>query len=488
MVPLNVLTAVLAAFFAFNLSGWQASPAPGLEGLWQGALGSGASQLRLLLRITKAADGTLDAKLDSLDQGSTIPVDKVVLKGDAVRLELPAIKGVFQGKLNNDRSQLSGTWTQGGPAQPLSFTRQALPGAEIIGPAKELQDSPLLGEVPAAPVAFKADGKMHLVYELHITNRGGTECGLARIETLGDGGAQAISTVDGLDLVGRVIRPGAPKIAGADALRIDAGLRAVVFMWVTLDAAMPVPAALTHRIGFVQGAGNFQITTQPVTVGREVPVIGAPLAGDNWAAANGPANESVHRRAMIMIDGRAWIAQRFAIDWVRLRDDGETFKGDKKNNKNYRAYGSDVLAVADAVVATIKDGIPENVPGENSRAVPMTLETLGGNHVILDLGGGHFAFYAHLQPGSLRVKVGDHVTRGQVLALVGNSGNSTEPHLHFHLADRNSPLASEGLPYALDAFEVQGRLASWPPKAAQTPEPRAKELPTADMVVRFGIK
>jgi hypothetical protein len=259
-------------------------------------------------------------------------------------------------------------------------------------------------------------------------------------------------------------------------------------MWVTLGAGATVPEWLTHRIRFVQGTGHFEMETQPVRVGRDIAVIGPPLSGGEWVALNGPSNDSGHRRAMIKIDGRPWIAQRFAIDWVRFRDNGETSKGDKKDNKSYLAYGSEVLAVADAVVATVKDGIPENVPGENSRAVAMTIDTLGGDHVILDLGGGHFAFYAHLQPGSLRVKAGDHVTRGQVLALVGNSGNSTEPHLHFHVSDRNSPLASEGIPYALDAFDVQGKGLSWRPVPGRPTESHANELPTENTVVRFSAK
>jgi hypothetical protein len=482
------IIALLALLFSSSEHGFLAqTPAPGLEGLWQGALGSGANQLRLLLRITKSADGTFSAKLDSLDQGSTIPVDKVSVTGDDVRLELPLVGGVFQGTLNKDRSELKGTWTQGGPAQPLSFTRQALPGESATGPAERRQDTPLIVDVSATPMPFKADGKTHLVYELHITNLSATECGLVRIEAAGAGDTRVISAVEGPDLVASTIQP-APRVVGAKALQIGPGLRAVVFMWVTMSGGAAVPESLTHRIRFVQGTGHFEMATQPVRVGRDVPVIGPPLSGGEWVALNGPGNDSGHRRAMIKIDGHAWIAQRFAIDWVRFRDNGETSKGDKKDNKNYLAYGSDVLAVADAVVATIKDGIPENVPGETSRAVPMTLETLGGNHIILDLGGGHFAFYAHLQPGSLRVKVGDRVTRGQVLALVGNSGNSTEPHLHFHVSDRNSPLASEGLPYALDAFEVQGRGLSWRPSAGQTTEKRTNELPTQNTVVRFSAK
>ena len=113
-----------------------------------------------------------------------------------------------------------------------------------------------------------------------------------------------------------------------------------------------------------------------------------------------------------------------------------------------------MLAVADAVVTATKDGIAENVPQKTADVV--TLENVAGNHVVLDLGKGRFALYAHFQPKSLRVKVGDRVRRGQVLGLIGNSGNSTEPHLHFHVSDGPSPLGSEGVPYVFDAFEAHG--------------------------------
>jgi murein DD-endopeptidase MepM/ murein hydrolase activator NlpD len=158
-----------------------------------------------------------------------------------------------------------------------------------------------------------------------------------------------------------------------------------------------------------------------------------------------------HRRALIPIAGRARIAQRFAIDWVQLNAARDaTHDGDGKQNKNYSAWGKKALAVADATVVAVKDGIPENVPGIASRAVPITLDTVGGNYVVLDLGGKRYAFYGHLQPKSLRVKAGERVKRGQVLGLVGNSGNSTEPHLHFHVADAPAPLGAEGQPYAFD--------------------------------------
>jgi hypothetical protein len=201
------------------------------------------------------------------------------------------------------------------------------------------------------------------------------------------------------------------------------------------------------------------------------PVIASPLRGKGWMAVNGPSNTSRHRRAMITLGGRRYIAQRFAIDWVQLGSDGKTFTGDPLKNASYHAYGQNALAVADGVVVEVKDGIAENVP-QAEPAVPITLETIAGNHVLVDLGGGAVALWAHLQPGSLKVKLGDHVKRGQVLGLVGNSGNSSEPHLHFHVTNGPSNLGAEGVPYAFDAFERDGKK-------------RTRELPTEREHVDF---
>jgi murein DD-endopeptidase MepM/ murein hydrolase activator NlpD len=92
---------------------------------------------------------------------------------------------------------------------------------------------------------------------------------------------------------------------------------------------------------------------------------------------------------------------------------------------------------------------------------PITLELAPGNHIALDLGGNRFAFYEHLQRGSLRVKAGDRVTRGQVIARLGSSGSSSiGPHLHFHVADAASTLAAEGVPFAFRQFTDTGKFAS----------------------------
>jgi murein DD-endopeptidase MepM/ murein hydrolase activator NlpD len=106
-------------------------------------------------------------------------------------------------------------------------------------------------------------------------------------------------------------------------------------------------------------------------------------------------------------------------------------------------------------VAKVIDGLPEQVPGVFPQGI--SPEEADGNSVILDLAGGNYALYAHFQPGSIRVEQGDRVERGDVLGLVGNSGNSLAPHLHFHVMSSPLPLASNGLPYEVDSFTVTGR-------------------------------
>jgi len=148
-------------------------------------------------------------------------------------------------------------------------------------------------------------------------------------------------------------------------------------------------------------------------------------------------------------------SRRYAIDWKQIRD-GASFSGDAKDVHSYYAYGKTVLAVADGRVVTSRDGLPDNIPGHGEEfhpAVPITFETSGGNTITLDLGGDQFAHYNHLQPGSLSVKAGDRVRRGQVLARVGDSGDSREPHLHFEVT--TSSKTGEGVPYLIDRYRCR---------------------------------
>jgi murein DD-endopeptidase MepM/ murein hydrolase activator NlpD len=173
------------------------------------------------------------------------------------------------------------------------------------------------------------------------------------------------------------------------------------------------------------------------------------------------------------------------------------YAGPREEVRSYTIYGREALAVADARVASVVDYLPEQTPGRFPEAI--SIAQADGNSVVLDLGGGRFALYAHLQPRSVRVRKGERVRRGQVLGLVGNSGNSVAPHLHFHVMDGASALDSNGLPYEIDAFEVAGHtpgtaafdeaeekgtpLAVTP---VTPPERVTRALPLDQSIVRFG--
>lgn len=359
---------------------------------------------------------------------------------------------------------------------------------------------PVSLEVPNAPVPVKADGKVHLFYELHIASFRVKEITLTRVEVIkGDTKATLISSYQDTELSSKLSRPGAPADL-ADKRIIGGGLRAILFLQLTFNATADVPQSFRHRLFFKSddaraGSGESVVEGARVVVQRSAPlVISPPLRGAGWVAANGPSNTSGHRRTVIVLDGKARVPQRFATDWVKFGADGKLFRDNPTKNANWYGYAAEVLAVANSVVVGLKDNIPENEATAEKRAVPITLETVAGNHIILDLGGGHFALYAHLQPGSLRVKIGDRVRRGQVLALLGNTGNSDAPHLHFHIADANSPLGAEGVPFVFESFDIQGAVKSldalfnneaWKPQPDSKTDKRRLEIPVDNAVVSF---
>jgi murein DD-endopeptidase len=347
--------------------------------------------------------------------------------------------------------------------------------------------------VPFAPRPVAAEGQRHLLYELHVTNFGRVDLTLERIDVLGDA-PSIVASYEGDALSGILARPGANM---PNVRIIGPGLRAVAFVDVIVTATSTVPRTVRHRVTFlpvtppagpqqsiVEGAVTAVITEPAI-------VLGPPLRGGGWLASHALSNASSHRRTLLAIDGRALIAQRFAIDWTRIGPDGQVFRGDPARNENWTPYGADVLAVADGRVVEVHDGIPENDPTASSKAVPITLKTVGGNYVILNIGSA-YVFYAHLQPGSLTVRRGAQVRRGQVLAKLGNSGQSDAPHLHLHVVDAPSPLAAEGLPLVFGTFDLQGHLPSlkvltdgtgWKPSSP--PSQRRREMPIQNAVVGF---
>lgn len=143
--------------------------------------------------------------------------------------------------------------------------------------------------------------------------------------------------------------------------------------------------------------------------------------------------------------------QRHAYDIVVARG-GSTHRGTGDANDDYYDWGTTIVAPANATVVEAVDGIANNKPGV------MNSEQPAGNHVILDCGNGEYLVMAHFKDYSLRVRRGDKVTAGQPIAECGNSGNSSEPHLHIHLQDGPRLMHATGLPLAFSKISVDGKL------------------------------
>jgi hypothetical protein len=254
-------------------------------------------------------------------------------------------------------------------------------------------------------------------------------------------------------------------------------------------APFPKSEPLPATISFV--GPQINIATDPAVA------IDPPLRGPRWLALNGCCDElTSHRGAVMAVNGVQRVPERFAIDWVQLQSDDRLYAGDRSKLESYAYFGAPVYAVADGVVVNLYDKAPEQTPGAPMTGI--TTENIGGNMLVVDIGGGNFAFFAHLKPGSLKVKLGDRVKRGEVIALLGDTGNSDGPHLHFHVMDSASPLNANGRPYVFRRFVGQGVLdeasgegmfekgAPGVVKGGEMAGPHVNQMPLNNEVVDFG--
>ena len=334
--------------------------------------------------------------------------------------------------------------------------------------------TPVMLAVPDAPVAFVgSDGRTHLVYELWLKNFTSGKVAVEKAEVLGDG--SVIATLDSAEIARRLQPAGLREPTSTMA----ASTQALLFIHATLPEGQAAPKTLTHRVQVRADAAPPGMQEMSETGGevavdaRPVVVIGPPLRGDRYIAADSCCDASRHTRAALPVNGSVWLAQRYAVDWEQLDEQNRIYHGPAADVNSYTIYGKEILAVADGKIASVIDGLPNQTPGQYPTNI--SIEQADGNSVVQDLGGGHYALYAHFQPHSIRVHTGDTVKRGQVLGLVGNSGNSVAPHLHFHVMNSPSALASNGVPYEIDSYRVTGKT----PGTAAFDEAESKGTPLA---------
>lgn len=387
------------------------------------------------------------------------------------------------GALAGGAGMVSGAGAQGagsgvGPDEPLPA---------LVG---------LAANVMAAPTpVLGTDKRRHLVYEISLLNVASSGERIDRVEVLDAADRSVLASYDGAGAVRAIMTSAVTASQQTPTDELPSGGGGVLWLDVSFAPGARVPRRLVHRIVFTELSRPERQDTvngpRTSVDSRGAQVLGPPLVGARYIDSTGCCGESAHTRALLTVDGRRYLAQRYAIDWSRLDRQGRLFVGDPAKNQDYPIFGDPVIAVASGVVIATRNDLPENTP---PHSLPhLTVQNAGGNEVTEALGGGRYAFYDHLQPGSVAVRVGERVHRGQLLGKVGNTGSSGAPHLHFQVTDGPNGVASNGEPYVVAHFALTGRAVGFDKatgrvdiRGAAPPLIRRDELPLEGDEITFA--
>jgi hypothetical protein len=166
-------------------------------------------------------------------------------------------------------------------------------------------------------------------------------------------------------------------------------------------------------------AGTIFLATQLIMVYRppvDAVIVGSPLAQEWWVGHGGRAELINYHHTASM--------QRNAVDIMQLGEGGIHRPG-RTDLPSYYIYDQPVLAPAEGTVTYLLDGRPDQQIGSVDERYP------SGNQLVVDIGGGRYLMMGHLRQGSITVNVGERVREGQQIARVGNSGNTSAPHIHI---------------------------------------------------------
>lgn len=314
-----------------------------------------------------------------------------------------------------------------------------------------------------------SDGLTHVAFAMQFTNSSSVPAKIASVEVLDPSrdneatGNNRVLSIRDENVTGQLklfsLPPTADKSSYASELA--GGRSGVMFFDLSYRDGDSVPCTIALRVHTLQPqskhARESTVTGPPLRVSSQPAIVLAPpFKGEGWVNANGCCVEiGPHRFVTNPTNGTLQPSEQCAVDWIKIDQHGKAFRGDGKTSEQWLCYGTELLAVADGTVLEVMRDLPDEPPGR--APANLTIDQIAGNHVILDLGGGRYAMYAHIAPGSITVHVGDHVRSGQKLGLLGNSGNTTGPHLHFQISDRPSTLDTTSLPYVFENMLLEGR-------------------------------
>lgn len=314
-----------------------------------------------------------------------------------------------------------------------------------------------------------SDGLIHLAFAMQFTNPSSVSATLQSVEVVDPAqnnkptGTNRVLSIKDEDVTSQLKLFTRPPKADKESYssQLGGGQSGVMFFDVTYADRSAVPCTIALRVHSVQPESEhgkeFTMMSPPLRISSQPPIVlTPPLKGNGWIDANGCCREiGPHRFVTNPMNGTLDPSEQFAIDWVKIDRQGKAFRGDGKTPEQWLCYGADLFAVAPGTVVEVMRDLPNQPPGV--APTNLTVPQIAGNHVILDLGGGRYAMYAHLAPHTATVHVGDHVKAGQKLGLLGNSGNTTGPHLHFQISDRPSTLDTTSLPFVFQAMTVESR-------------------------------
>lgn len=355
-----------------------------------------------------------------------------------------------------------------------------------------------------APV-LATDGKVHLSYELLLTNAAPFPYEMSSLEVVDPDTGETLLTI-GEDEIQRDVRRlddlGEPLDAQPGPVMIDVSSTRLAWINVEVDADA-VPTRLEHRstgqIVTPDGANPADYVLTTVDVSDEAAqVVASPVDGGDWYMSEGCCSSySHHRNGFAPVNGVGQVPQRFAIDFFKVDEEGKTWEGDPSQLTSYFSYQEPIVSATAGTVVRAVDEFENTASLPAPPPVPPIIETTG-NHVVVEIEPGRYLLYGHMDPGSVRVKVGDKVEVGQELGLVGSSGNSTTPHLHFQLQTEPTFFPTDSLPYVFDRFTLVGSVTGrvWDDNLGEQPtgqlpfekidpSERTDEMPLDRDVVRF---
>jgi len=317
-----------------------------------------------------------------------------------------------------------------------------------------------------------SDGFTHVAFSMQFTNIWSLPVTIQSAEVVDPSqsdkltGANHVISIKDEDVTGLVklttLPPSMDKASYSS--KLGAGESGVMFFDLTYVDSNDVPCAISLRVHVLQPENKHlpesTVVSPPLKLNSQpANVLAPPFKGDGWVDGNGCCLEiGPHRFVTNPMNGTLDPSEQFAIDWIKIDSQGKAFRGDGKKPEQWLCYGTELLAVAPGTVVEVMRDLPDETPGVAPSN--LTIPQIAGNHVLVDLGNGRYAMYAHMAPQSVTVHVGDHVKAGDKLGLLGNSGNTTGPHLHFQISDRPSILDTTSLPFVFESMALQYRISS----------------------------